>query len=441
MPDDRPPAESDRSPLDEAAERSGQAVEHVRHRGGQAGRIRARQWQLTLVIAVQAGLAAALAALIARHLLGPGAHVFAPAAAVGTIATAIGQRARRTFELLGGVGLGIIIGDTLRFFLGSGPWQTGAVVALAIASALLVAGKGGQLVAQAGGTAVLISTLAPMEPGLELPRIFDALVGGVVGLAVVALLLPVNPMRVLDRAAAPIFAVLCEQLDELAQALRGRDADRTMRVLERLRGTEGDLSRLHEALSGAEEVVTIAPVRWHRRQQYHEYARGAAHLERLLLDSRAIARWSTTALQYDETIPPELPDAIARLGQATREMRREGRIGRDPERTRQMVEQCAELAGRAVATGVGTFGEALVTGLRTAASDLLRAAGCDSDDANTVVRRAAGAGEAAIHPPARRHLHRARPTRAVRARRRSNLAARRRNDDRAGLPDRGRPAR
>ncbi|WP_307847284.1 FUSC family protein [Micromonospora sp. D93] len=416
-------------------------MRQARNRGGQAGRIRARQWEVTLVISVQAGLAAAIAALLAKNLLGPGSHVFAPAAAVGTIATAIGQRARRTFELLGGVGLGIIIGDTLRFVLGSGPWQTGAVVALAIAAALLVAGKGGPLVGQAGGTAVLIATLAPMERGLELPRIFDALVGGAVGLVVVALLLPINPMRVLDRAAAPIFTILCEQLAELAQSMRERDGDRTLKVLERLRGTDGDLSRLHDALSGAEEVVTIAPARWHRRQQYHRYARSADHLERLLLDTRAMARWSTTALQYDEPIPPELPDAMARLGQAVAVMRSECKAGDDPQRTRRLVEECAELAGRASASGVRSFGESLVTGLRTAASDLLRAAGSEPDDANRIVRRATGAGEAEIHPPVRRHLHRARPTRAARARRRAHLAARTRNDGRAGLPARERPAR
>ncbi|MBQ0902788.1 FUSC family protein [Micromonospora sp. U21] len=441
MADDRPPVQSDRSRLNEAAERSGQAVERVRHRGGQAGRIRARQWEITLVIAIQAGLAAALAALIAQHLLGPGAHVFAPAAAVGTIATAIGQRARRTFELLGGVGIGITIGDTLRFLLGSGPWQTGAVVALAIASALLVAGRGGALVGQAGGTAVLIATLAPMDRGLELPRIFDALVGGVVGLVVVALLLPINPLRVLDRAVAPIVTALGEQLAELAQALRERDADRAVRILERLRGTEGDLGRLHESLSGAEEVVTIAPARWHRRQQFRQYARGAEHLERLTLDSRALARWSATALQYDEPIPEELPEAVARLGQAVTEMRSECRLGRDPERTRELIEQCADLAGRAAATGVQSFADALITDLRTMCSDLLRAAGSEPDDANRMVRKAAGAGEAAIHPPARRRLHRARPTRAARARRRSHLASRNRDNERAGLPDRGRPAR
>ncbi|WP_435204214.1 FUSC family protein [Micromonospora sp. bgisy143] len=440
MPDDRPPAGHDRSRLDEAAERSGQAVDRVRHRGGQAGRVRARQWEVTLVIAAQAGLAAALAALIAKHFLGPGSHVFAPAAAVGTIATAIGQRARRTFELLFGVGLGIVIGDTLRFFLGSGPWQTGVVVGLAIASALLVAGKGGPLVGQAGGTAVLIATLAPMDRSLEVPRIFDALVGGLVGLVVVALLLPVNPMRVLDRAATPIFTILCEQLDKLGQALRQRDSERTRHVLDTLRGTEGDLGRLHDALSGAEEVVTIAPVRWHRRQQFHRYARSAENLERLMLDSRVLARWSTTALQYDEPIPTELPDAIGRLGQAVAKMRTECRLGDDPQCTRKLVEECAELAGRAAARGVRSFGDAIVTGLRTASSDLLRAAGCEPDDANRMVRRAAGAGESAIAPPVRRELHRARPTRAVRARRRAHLASRRR-DSRTGPSARERPAR
>ncbi|SIN31452.1 FUSC family protein [Micromonospora cremea] len=441
MADDRPPAGSDQTRLDEAAERSGQAVERVRHRSGQAGRIRARQWEITLVIAIQAGLAAALAALIAQHLLGPGAHVFAPAAAVGTIATAIGQRARRTFELLGGVGIGITIGDTLRFLLGSGPWQTGAVVALAIASALLVAGRGGALVGQAGGTAVLIATLAPMNRGLELPRIFDALVGGVVGLVVVALLLPINPLRVLDRAVAPIVTALGGQLAELAQALRERDADRAVRILERLRGTEGDLGRLHESLSGAEEVVTIAPARWHRRQQFRQYARSAEYLERLTLDSRALARWSATALQYDEPIPQDLPEAVARLGQAVTAMRSECRVGTDPERTRELVEQCAELAGRATATGVRSFAAALITDLRTMCSDLLRATGSEPEDANRMVRKAAGVGEAAIHPPPRRRLYRARPARAARARRRSHLAARNRDKERAGLPDMGRPAR
>ncbi|WNM38512.1 FUSC family protein [Micromonospora halotolerans] len=425
MADERP--DTARSPLDQAAERAGRELAHVRAEGFAAGRQRLRQLEVTIVIAVQAGLAAALAALLAQRLLGPGAHVFAPAAAVGTIATAIGQRARRTFELLIGVGLGIVVGDVLRDLLGSGYWQTGLVVTLAIATALLVAGRGGALVGQAGGTAVLIATLAPVEPGLELPRIFDALVGGLVGLFVVALLLPVNPLRVLDRATGPVVTALTTELDAVARALATRDADAAVRSLERMRGLDADVGRLNDALSGAEEVVTLAPVRWRRRAQFHRYATAAQHLERVILYARSVARRSATALQYGEPIPPTLAHAVSRLSEAVRVMRRECRDGEDLTDTRRLVRESAELAGRAWARGVRSYGDGVVTDLRTADSEVLRATGCDPDDANRMVRTAAGAGEAELRPPLRARMARAVP-RDARARRRTRVARRRRNN-------------
>ncbi|MDO3701483.1 FUSC family protein [Micromonospora sp. C28SCA-DRY-2] len=438
MAENRRTTDSPRSPLDTVRDRGGRAVAGARQRGAQAGRLRLRQLEVTLVIALQAGLAAALAALIAQKLLGPGPHVFAPAAAVGTIAAAIGQRTRRTLELLVGVALGIVIGDVLLFWLGFGPWQTGLVVALAIAAALLVAGRSGSLVGQAGGTAVLIATLSPSERNLEMPRILDAVVGSVVGLLVVALLVPINPIRVLDRATAPIFAQVTDGLHEVATGLDQRDADRVVRALERLRGLDADVGRLNESLSGAEEVVTIAPARWHRRQEYHRYARSAEHLERMVLDSRALTRRSATLLQYGEPVPGPLPDAVARLAAAIGELRRECQRGEPPERARQLVLEAAELAGRAWADGVGSFGDTVVTDLRTAASDLLRATGCEPDEANRLVRRAAGAGEFAGRPPARRRMERRTPpARSRRARRTHRHRGRRR----AGLPERGRPAR
>ncbi|MFI5486789.1 aromatic acid exporter family protein [Micromonospora echinaurantiaca] len=439
MAEDRRTTDSARSPLDVVRERGGRAVAEVRQRGAQAGRLRLRQLEVTLMIALQAGLAAALAALLAQQLLGAGPHVFAPAAAVGTIAAAIGQRAQRTLELLIGVALGIVTGDVLLYWLGFGPWQTGLVVCLAIAAALLVAGRSGSLVGQAGGTAVLIATLSPSERNLEVPRILDALVGSAVGLLVVALLVPINPIRVLDRATAPIFTQLTELLHEVARGLTQRDADRVVRALERLRGLDADIGRLNESLSGAEEVVTVAPVRWRRRQDFHRYARSAQHLERLVLGSRALARRSATLIQYGEPVPAHLPDAVARLGDAVRELRRECQGGGSLERIRRLVLEAAELAGRAWADGVGSFGDTVVTDLRTAASDLLRSVGCEPDEANRLVRRAAGAGEFAGRPPARGRMERraAAPTRSRRARRTHRQRGRRR----AGLPERGRPAR
>lgn len=377
-----------------AAEQGERGVIGAERRGRAAGRVRLRQLEVILVISMQAGLAAVLAALLAARVLGPGAHVFAPAAAVGTIATAIGQRARRTFELLAGVGLGIVIGDGLRSLIGSGPWQTGVMVALAIAVALLLSGRGSALVGQAGGTAVLIATLAPTQRGLELPRIFDALVGAVVGIVVVTLLLPVNPLRILDKASAPIFNALSGQLDVVARALVNGDADAPVQVLEDLRNLDDDLGRLHEALAGADEVVTLAPIRWHRRQQFHRYADIAQQLERLVVDARGISRWSANALQYSESIPPSLPRAIARLAGAVDQLRRESHAGGDHRQSRELARQAAELAGVARRDGLQTYGNGLVADLRTATSDLLRATGCPPPEANRIIHGAADTGGA-----------------------------------------------
>ncbi|MGN9777685.1 FUSC family protein [Micromonospora sp. H33] len=195
----------------------------ARRRGGEAGRLRLRQLEIVLVVAVQCGLAAALSWVIAHEVLDRPAPVFAPSAAVGTIVAALGQRAKRTFELMLGVGLGLLTSDLLVLVIGFGPWQIGLVVTLAIAVALLLTGRSGALVAQAGSTAVLIATLSPTTRELELPRILDAVVGGIVGLVVSVVLLPINPMHVLDRAGAPIVETLYAQLREVAHALRQRD--------------------------------------------------------------------------------------------------------------------------------------------------------------------------------------------------------------------------
>ncbi|QLQ36640.2 FUSC family protein [Micromonospora robiginosa] len=372
----------------------------AREEGGAFGRDRRRQLELIVVIAVQAGLAAGLAALLAARL-GPGAHVFAPAAAVGTIATAIGQRVRRTVELLAGVGVGIVVSDVLRYFLGTGVVQTGLVVTVAIAVALLVAGRGGALVGQAGGTAVLIATLAPADQNLEVPRIVDALIGGLSGLLVVAVLLPVNPLRVLDNSARPVISGLTRQLDAIAEAQTRRDAEAAKRALQALRDLGPDVGRLTDALSGAQEVVTIAPARWRRRQHFHRYAGALGHLEQVILYTRSVARSSVSALEHDEPIPPALPAALSRLAAALRELHQACRDEQDFGRTDHLVLESAECLGRAWGQGVRSIGESMINDVRTAGSEVLRAAGHPTAESNDLVRRATTAGEVQTRPPAR----------------------------------------
>ncbi|MBU8860255.1 FUSC family protein [Micromonospora sp. WMMB482] len=355
--------------------------------------MRLRQLEIIALIAAQAGLAAALSWWLAFSLLGNPNPVFAPTAAVGTIAAAIGQRTRRTVELLFGVGLGIAIGDGLVLLIGTGPWQTGVIVALAIGVALGLTGRGGTVVSQVGGTAVLIATLSSSQQNLELPRIIDAATGSLVGLLVVAVLLPLHPMRVMRRAASPVFDALAAYLRETEAAIRTRDPDRAVRATDGLRAMGPDVERLREALSGAEEVVTVAPARWHWRQHYERYAHGVTHLIRVIADSQDLARRSATMVEYGEKITDHLPDAVAALADAVQQLQRELRADKPHERTRRHALRAGDEAGRAAGGGLQNFAASVATQVRVTASDLMRATGCSVDEANQQVRQVARRGE------------------------------------------------
>lgn len=359
----------------------------ARNRGGQETRLRARQLEVIAVISVQAGLAAALSWWIAHHVLGNPTPVFAPSAAVGTIVAAIGQRTRRTIELLAGVGLGIVVGDFLIYLLGSGPWQVAVIVTVAIGLALGLVGHAGTVVAQVGGTAVLIATLSSSERDLELPRIADAVTGSVVGMAVVLLLLPLNPIRVVNRAAGPVFDTLTSEFQEVAAALRTRDSGRARRALDVLCGIGPDLQRLRDAVSGAEEVVRLAPARWLRRQEFERYARTIAQLNRVIEGSPELAHRAAVAIECGESVPDRLPDAVDRLADTLRHLRRAVRNGRDPVSARRRAVVVARLAGRARSAGLDNFGEAIAAQIRVSAVDVIRSTGCPSYDAVRLVRR------------------------------------------------------
>ncbi|MEU4555139.1 hypothetical protein EV382_1288 [Micromonospora violae] len=198
--------------------------------------------------------------------------------------------------------------------------------------------------------------------------------------------------RALERA----YACLAAQLREVSAALAAGDQRRAVRALDALREMGPDLDRMHQALSGAEEVVSLAPARWLRRKDVERFARASQQVERVIEHSRGVARRSAMALQYDEPIPADLPASVGRLADAVELLRREHCAGRPTERTRQAARDAVHQAGRARGRGVDEFGDAVVTQLRTAASDLLRAAGCDATTANQLVREAAQHGEESV---------------------------------------------
>jgi uncharacterized membrane protein YgaE (UPF0421/DUF939 family) len=147
---------------------------------------------------------------VATDLIGHQRPFFAPIAAV--VSPNGARRMRRAVELVVGVSVGVGVGDLLISVIGSGPWQIGLVVALAMTTAVWL--DGGSLIAtQAGSSAVLVATLLPPGGTGGLERCLDALVGGAIGILVV-MLLPADPI-------APVRSAVITILDELSASVRG----------------------------------------------------------------------------------------------------------------------------------------------------------------------------------------------------------------------------
>ena len=375
----------------------------IRRRSVPTVQDRVRRVRFNLVIAVQAGLAAGLAWVVAHDLIGNQDPVFAPISAVGTLASSIGQRFRRTVELILGVALGIGIGDALIAAFGGGAWQLAVIVTLAIVVSIFLGG-GPAVVTQAASTAVLLVTINPSARNVEFSRVIDALVGGMVALVVVGLLLPINPLRVVDRAARPALDTLAEELAVTAQALANQDPNRAQAALDRLREVEAHMDGLEEALQGGRETATLAPVRWRRRGALTQYVESVEFLDHAVHNSGTLVRRSVTVLEDKEPVPASLPLAVSQLADAVRQLLQELGTGVEPEGARERALRAVSEAGRAYADGVGFSGSVVVAQVRTTASDLLRAAGIEKEESNRMVRRAVGAQarsapEATPQPP------------------------------------------
>jgi hypothetical protein len=163
----------------------------------------------------------------------------------------------------------------------------------------------------------------------------------------VALLLPLDPLRAVDRASKPFFTHPAAAIHTTAQALATGDRDLAMKALDSLNAVDADRTRLNEALRAAEETVTIAPWWRRRRDRYRRYRAVVDQLDGFTTNIRVMARRVTTLLEYHEPVPPPLHQAVNALGDALTHLHRDCTTARAPGRTHQSVLEAARLAGHA----------------------------------------------------------------------------------------------
>ncbi|WP_296606912.1 FUSC family protein, partial [Nocardioides sp.] len=204
-------------------------------RGRTSARARVRRWQSKTWQIGQCAIAAAVAWLVAADLLGHPTPFFAPVAAVVALGTSYGQRLRRVLEVTVGVAVGVFLADLLVVGLGSGWWQIGLIVALAMSSAFLL--DGGQLfVTQAAVQSIVVASLVP-DPGAAFTRWTDAVVGGVVAL-VAATVVPAAPLRRPREQAAVVMRKTAALLRAAGEVMTDGEADRAMALLADARSTD-----------------------------------------------------------------------------------------------------------------------------------------------------------------------------------------------------------
>jgi uncharacterized membrane protein YgaE (UPF0421/DUF939 family) len=334
------------------------------------------RWKLPLLAArarlrgrmlavVQTAAAAVAAWYLAVLLLPDPRPSFAAIAAVIAVGASHGRRAGRAVQLIGGVVVGVAVADLIVHAIGSGGWQLGVMVVLAMSAAILLGG-GELLVVEAAVSAILLVALDPgAGDGFSPSRILEAIIGGGAALAVSSVLFPPDPALGPGRAMQAVFVELGRALEEVALGLESRDHGAAERALAGARAIDERIRAVDDELATGRETARYSPPRRPARLELDRYARSVRQLDFAVRNTRVLARHARRAVREGEHVPAGTPAAVRDLSQAVWELAAAYDAPRHADGAR-------ELAVRA-ATALQGAGDPLAAQVRSVAADLVRA--------------------------------------------------------------------
>ena len=368
-------------------ERRQQLVEFASLGSGRAGRgfgrLRARGWPV-----VQTALAAGLAWLFARYVLGHPQPFFAPVAAIISLGATRGQHGRQAVEMMLGLSVGIAVGDLLIHLVGTGPGQVVLITGLAMAAAVLL-GRGQLFATQAAVSAALVATVDAGGPGFVPDRFFDGLTGGVVALLFSQVLFPVDPVRLVRQIVDEILAELAQVLEAVAGALGERDLDAAERALVRARRVGGRWSGFEEAVQLGRESARFAPPRRRRRDHFELYEEAGHPIDLTVRDVQVLTRGAVRALRIGDPVPPQLPGALRDLSEALRGVATHLKDPGDEERLGEAAREAAARASAVLDRDENVSVNMIVGQVQATAVDALRSLGVERLEAHEQIGEAA----------------------------------------------------
>ena len=342
---------------------------------------------------LQTALAACVAWFLAVLILGIDRPTFAPIAAVICLGLAVGERVRRAVELTLAVAFGVAMADILLSVLGVGALQAGGLVALAMAVAVFLGGGDLGVKEAAISAMIMMFTFKATAAGLPIERFLEALIGGGTAILINALL-PINPERMVENAAYPVFAESAAVLEDVADALASCDAGRAQRAYVKARELDARVAGLKEAVAAGRETARHAPPRRRSLGHMELYAAASDQIDLTVRDVRALARAALSVVQPGDPAPEPLPAAIRGLARATEALAAYLQTSGDPDETRRLALGAATEASTMLeehedlARNLGV--NALVDQIHSSAVDLIGGTGLDRAAALRALQEATG---------------------------------------------------
>lgn len=340
---------------------------------------------------LQATVSATAAWAVARYLLDHPAPYFAPISALIALTANLGERGLHALRLLGGVVLGLVVGELVLLTVGTGPGSMALGIFVALTAARLTRGPQ-VVVVQAAVSAILVVALGDQSNGVQ--RLVDVLVGAGIALLFTQVLFPPEPLALLRGAEKTALTAIAGGLAVTAAAVAEDDDELAGRAVEELRHVRDDLAELHR-VGRASTGITRRALVWRAKVVVREQE-NAGHLDLLGAGCLTLARLVASAgsgarARFREPVR-DLADVVDSLahGLGDREVRQRA------------ADRALALATRitsdsAAATSDGAF---LAHGLRMVAADVIAFAGVHPAEAVRAIREGALEQRLPPDPPA-----------------------------------------
>jgi hypothetical protein len=240
---------------------------------------------------------------------------------------------------------------------------------------------------------IIMITFTPSAAGFPIERFLEALIGGGTALLINALV-PVNPERMVEEAAFPVFAESAAVLEEVADALENGDAGRVQRAYVKAREIDARVSGLKDSVAAGRETARLAPPRRRSLGHMELYAAAADQIDLTVRDVRALARAALSVVQPDDPTPERLLAAIRGLARATEALANYLETSGNPAETRRLALEAARKASTLLeehedlARNLGV--NAVVDQIHSSTVDLIGGTGMDRAAALRALQEATG---------------------------------------------------